>query len=77
MNHSQPWMILCSAKQSLNPNQFRQFLCPDDLGPNCLQRLSADGARGQSTFASRQTLEQLLNVSTLDLPHYTFESQEF
>ena len=31
---------------SLDPDQARQFVGPD-LGPNCLQRLSADDTGGQ------------------------------
>ena len=34
------------ASNSLDPDQDRYFVCPD-LGPNCLQRLSAIGTNRQ------------------------------
>ena len=35
-----------SVSQSLDPDQAQHFVGPD-LGPNCLQRLSADDISGQ------------------------------
>ena len=34
------------VSKSLDPDQARHFVRPD-MGPNCLQRLSADGTRRQ------------------------------
>ena len=38
------------ASNSLDPNQARHFVGPD-LGPNCLQRLLADGTVGKELSA--------------------------
>ena len=39
------------VSNSLDPDQARQFVGPEivgpDLGPNCLQRISADGTGGK------------------------------
>ena len=42
---------------SLNPDQVGHFVVPD-LGPNCLQRLSADDNRRQRVILHRHFLSQ-------------------
>ena len=50
-----------SVKQFLDPDQARHFVGPD-LGPNCLQRLSADNTRRQSLNGFLTTGKELMVV---------------
>ena len=48
------------VSNSLDPDQARRFVGPD-LGPNCLQRLSADGTvRHNVKQLIKQTLKHIL-----------------
>ena len=46
---------------SLDLDQARHFVGPD-LGPNCLQRLSADDTRRQSVLHSRSCMQHMYLV---------------
>ena len=60
------------VSNSLDSNQARRFVGPD-LGPNCLQRLSADDTSRQrgkqlvcnATSASRSITRVLISLSTI------------
>ena len=49
---------------SLDPDQDRQYVGPD-LGPNCLQRLSADDTRRQRVYKLNLNI---INISILCIP---------
>ena len=59
------WMLdffnTIRVSNSLDPDQARHFVVPD-LGPNCLQRLSADNKSGP-LCAKSQTQNNLLLLS--------------
>ena len=47
-------LVINAVSNSLDPDQARRFVGPD-LGPNCLQRLSADNTCGERVNISKPT----------------------
>ena len=60
---------------SLNPDLVRRFVVPD-LGPNCLQRLSADDNNRQRVNACVTTATDniLFNISLVFYGNYAYYS---
>ena len=54
---------------SLDPDQARQFVRPD-LGPNCLQRLSADDTGKQNSSNSNNLLPLMSCHQNMRLVNY-------
>ena len=55
-----------TVSNNLDPDQARHLVRPD-LGPNCLERLSADNTRRQRVINARMAEKMFPNANEIDL----------